>query len=401
MLPTLGLLASLIARSPGADTEDVDRYRRMMAAAPGNGDVMYRLAKALASAGQAEEAVRWLAGALDQGLDVDLGDPVFKPLAARTDFLELQQKADRPGVSTSHVAFRLAEKDLIPEGIAWDPVSGDFFVGSLYKKKIVRVAASGGSRDFVGGAQDGLEDVLGLKVDAERRRLWACTAAGGRAGEKAGASALFEYDLESGRLVKAFWLDNRDGKHLLNDIALTAEGDVFVTDSEAGILHRLPAGGSALEAFVGPGTFIYPNGIALSADRQHLYVADFKQGLSIVDLKTKAVSALPHPKEVSTAGIDGLSAHEGALVAIQNGVQGRERVVRYVLSDKGDRIERLEVLESRNPFFRTPTTGVLAAGDFVFLANPNLEALDDDGNLKPGMPLEEVVVLGTPLSARP
>ena len=45
---------------------------------------------------------------------------------------------------TSTVAFRVDERDLIPEGLAHDPVTGDFFLGSLFKRKIVRVGRRGG-----------------------------------------------------------------------------------------------------------------------------------------------------------------------------------------------------------------------------------------------------------------
>jgi hypothetical protein len=111
---------------------------------------------------------------------------------------------------------------------------------------------------------------------------------------------------------------------------------------------------------------------------------------------TQAVRPLPHPEDVSTAGIDGLYCEGNDLLAVQNGA-GRERIVRYRLDAAGERVERLEVLESRNPLFRTPTTGVVAGGDFVYLANPNLVALDDQGNLKPGAHVEDVAVLRRPL----
>ena len=238
--------------------------------------------------------------------------------------------------------------------------------------------------------------MLGLKVDAPRRLLWACTAASPRAGAASGSSALFKYDLATGKLVKAYWVQNKDGKHLLNDVAVTAAGDVFVTDSDAATVWRLAPGADSLEVFVGPGSFLYPNGIALAPDEKRLYVADYKHGLSVVDVATKTVRSLPFPAGVSTAGIDGLYAVGGDLVAVQNGA-GRERIVRYRLDPSGERILKLEVLESRNPFFRIPTTGVVTSDGFVFLANPNLEALDDEGNLKKDARLEDVVVLRTPL----
>jgi sugar lactone lactonase YvrE len=393
----LVLLASGMMIAPAADPE-VDRLRGYMAIARGHGGVMYRLAQALARTGQADEAVLWVRSALDQGLDLDLGDAAFVSLGDRPDWQELRARAQgQAPVATSKILFRIPDPELVPEGIAWDPRSGDFFVGSLYKKKIVRVDREGRVRDFVGPGRHGLEDVLGLKVDPGRRTLWAATAASGRAGPRAGASGLLAFDLDSGQLRRALWLDPKDGgRHLLNDMALTAAGDVFVTDSEAGIVWKLPAGAEAFESFIGAGTLFYPNGLVLSADEKRLYIADVKSGLSVVDVSRRAVIPLPHPDDVSPFGLDGLARDDQSLLAVQNSA-GRDRIVRYELDVEGERIVRMAILESRNPFFRTPTTGVVAQDAFVYLANSNLEALDEDGSLKPGAHLEEVVVLRAPL----
>ena len=37
------------------------------------------------------------------------------------------------------IAFRITEKDLIPEGIAYDATSKSFFVSSIHKNKILRI----------------------------------------------------------------------------------------------------------------------------------------------------------------------------------------------------------------------------------------------------------------------
>lgn len=396
MLLALLLTGALQALAPSPPTE-VDRLRGYMAIAKGHGGLMYRLAQALARAGQAEEAVLWLKTSLDQGLDLDLGDPAFKDLRDRADFKEqLARTGDTRAVATSQVAFRIPQPKLIPEGIAWDAQTGDFFVGSLQERKIVRITSSGAITDFVPAGRDGLFDVLGLKVDPGRRRLWACTAASPRAGAAAGSSALLLYDVDSGKLLRAHWLKEPEKKHLLNDLAFTAGGEVYVTDSDTDSLYRLGPEGASLQVFIGPGTFRYPNGIALSADEKRLYVADFQNGLSVVELATKATQPLPHPPNVSPHGIDGLYVESGDLLAVQNGA-GRERIVRYRLAPAGDRIDGLFVLESRNPLFRIPTTGVVAGTDFVYLANPNLEALDDDGRLKEDAHVEDLAVLRTPL----
>src|SRR5262245_28904920 len=80
--------------------------------------------------------------------------------------------ADQPG-NTPSIAFVLQDRELIPEGIAYDPSSRTFFVGSTYERKIVAVDADGRARDFTSEKQDGLWGLVGMKVDAPRRLLWA------------------------------------------------------------------------------------------------------------------------------------------------------------------------------------------------------------------------------------
>ncbi|MFP5284196.1 MAG: gluconolaconase, partial [Thermoanaerobaculia bacterium] len=288
------------------------------------------------------------------------------------------------------------EKDLIPEGIAHDPETGAFFVGSIQKRKIVRIDKAGKASDFTASGQDGLWDVLGLRVDPASRTLWACSAAGASAGELDGTSSLFRYDLKTGKLLGRYDLPGRP--RLCNDIALGRDGEVFVTDSKGGMLHRLrkqEGGDYRLETFVGPGTFIYPNGITVSSDLRKLFVADFKKGLSIVDTATAEVRPLPHPERVHVAGIDGLYFHHGSLLAVQNSA-GTERIVRFRLNAALDAIESEEVLESRNPLFKIPTTGVLAGGALAVIANSHLDSLDEQGRLKPGADLKEPVILEIP-----
>jgi SMP-30/gluconolaconase/LRE-like protein len=249
--------------------------------------------------------------------------------------------------------------------------------------------------------------VLGLKVDPARRTLWVCSAAGAAAGEQDGSSGLFRYDLATGRLVSKHLLPGKPQPHLLNDVALGRNGEVFVTDSKGGGLYRLRPGQEQLEVFLEPGTLIYPNGVALSPDAKKLFVADFAKGLSIVDVASRQVRPLPHPERVNVAGIDGLyylqggrlqggRLHGGSLVAVQNAA-GTERIVRFRLRPGLDAIESEEILESRNPLFVIPTTGTLAGGSLVYIANSQLESLDDQGRLKPGAKLEEPVILMLPL----
>ena len=407
-VPLLCALAVLpAAAAPQADehTEQIHRLEGELHAAPDHGGVLFRLARERALAGDAAGALRDLERAIATGLDLDVeAENAFLPLRNKPEFRALLDRAldQRVVARTSTEAFRVPERDLIPEGIAHDPATGDFFLGSILKRKIVRVSsgAEGSAprriRDFATTGQDGLWDVLGMKVDAQRRLLWVMTAAGKAAGPQEGCSAALVYDLGTGGLARRCLVDNGKARHLFNDIALAADGRAFLTDSEAGMVWRIDPGKDAPVPLVKPWSLGYPNGIALSADEKRLYVADFAHGIAIVDVATGDLRALPHAANVSLHGIDGLYRHDSGLIAVQNGA-GTERVVRFRLDKDGRQVVSLDILESRNPTFAIPTTGVIVGSDFYYIANSLLDRVGPDGRLKPNARLEPVVVLKAPL----
>ena len=182
----------------------------------------------------------------------------------------------------------MTEKDLVPEGIAYDPVEKVFYLSSLWKRKIVKVkpgrpGASAVISDFVEEGADELDAVHGIKVDAARRRLWAVSAAApemkGFKSEAYGRSALCAYDLVSKKLVRKISVPG-PLTHFFNDLVLDPAGNVYVTDTESAEVLVLEAAGTELKTLVKKGPFVAPNGIAMSADGKHLYVADVAQGSS-------------------------------------------------------------------------------------------------------------------------
>lgn len=398
LTPRIALLLALSIAVPVAAQEPgVQQIERMLGASPDHGGLWIAMAAAQAKAGNKAEALKWLEKAVERGLDFDLPeDPALAAFRETPELKALMARAaaGRRTVSRSRVAFRIPERDLVPEGIAFDPETGSFFVGSIYKRKIVRVDKAGKASDFTASRQDGLREVLGMRVDPAARTLWACSSAGAAAGEQDGLSSLFRYDLKTGKLLGRYDLPGRP--RLCNDIAVGKDGEVFLTDSKGGMVHRLKPGAASLEALVGPGTFIYPNGITISPDFKTLFVADFSKGISIVDVATGQARPLPHPERVHVAGVDGLYLDGGSLVAVQNSA-GTERIVRFRLNAALDAIESEETLESRNPLFKIPTTGVLANGSLVYIANSQLRAVDEKGGLKPDANLQEIVILEVPL----
>src|SRR5262249_23457708 len=237
MLVGVGLLGgALVAAAPSEKDEHREQIHKLEAllnAAPDQGEVLFRLACERALAGDPAGALAALDKAIATGLDFDIdAESAFRPLHNDPKFMELLDRAldQRLVVRRSTEAFRVPEKDLIPEGLAHDPPSGAFFLGSLHKRKMVRVGADGQARDFTTSGQDGLWQVLGMKVDAQRQ-LWVVTAAGDEAGELQGTSAVLVYDLPTGALARRYALDNVKAGHFFNDIALAGDGRAFVTDS--------------------------------------------------------------------------------------------------------------------------------------------------------------------------
>ena len=307
----------------------------------------------------------------------------------------------------SRVAFRIEEKELIPEGIAYDPRARVFYVGSTFKRKIVSVDEKGVARDFTAEAQDGLLGALGMKVDAERRLLWVISSnAGGSMPGRGlgrdclGCSAVFKYDLRTGSLVKKYALGNKPAVHFLNDLTLDPRGDAFITDTVTGDIYLASRGKDELELFTSLGEKAYPNGIDLSADGRHLFVAA-AGGIRAVSLRDRTSRTLRLPDGVSPAVVDGLYFYKGSLVAVQPFAEQR-KLVRYYLDKGANAVVKVEVIEPEHPLFRQPTTGVIVGRDFYYIANSQLQYFRSiykpDAAYDKGQ-LQSVVVLKVALKA--
>jgi len=289
----------------------------------------------------------------------------------------------------AEVVFTINEKDIIPEGIAWDPSDNTLYVGSIQKSKILRISPDGSVTDFVKANQDNINQVLGMKVDGNRR-LWACnnTAEHDTVNK---ISSVHIYDLKSGKLFKSMTLS--DGKkHLFNDLYFTIAGDTYITDSMGGAIYLIRKGSDSLEEFLKPGSLIYPNGITATRNDKKLIVST-GSGLAIVsvDLQTKEIVPISHPK-FFLIGADGLYRYKNSLIGVQNVVYP-EGVLQYTLSEDEGSVTDLKYLISNHATFDTPTTGVIAGDDFYFIANSQLTQIEDDGELNEPQKLKNTVIL--------
>lgn len=376
----------------------IENFKQAAEIIPDHPTLLYNLACMYALAGRKNEALASLARVADMGVilpaekDTDLDaikdTPEFKLILKRFE-------ASRAPVIKSSEAFVVHEKGLITEGLAYDSVEETFFVSSVHKRTILSVSKNGEVKPFA-TEQDGLYSVLGMAVDAKRRHLWVASTAFPQMvnykKEQDGTSAVFKFDLRTKRLLKKYVLSNASKKHALGDLTIHSNGDVFTTDSLSPAVYVIRPRKDEIELFLEDPAFGSPQGLAFSANEQHLFMADYGTGLFDIDVKTRTVAHLSPLSGATLLGIDGLYFHKGGLIGVQNGVTP-QRIVRVSLSKDLSRAERLEVMEANNPVFLEPTLGVLVKNTFYFIANSQWPLIDENGKLAGDDKLQEPVVL--------
>ena len=365
----------------------LEHAKRAEALRPDHGGVLYALASAYALNGDGAKALETLRGFAALGYYADAAaDSDLARLRGAPGFaaVRVALEANNSPVVKSVVAFTLPERDLLTEGIAYDPRAKAFFVGSVHHRKIVRVNRSGRATDFVAANRDGLWAPLGMKVDADRGVLWVAAAAIPQMldydSAEAGRSGLFRYALATGALTGKFPISPDGAPHVLGDLTIARNGDVYASDSRAPVVWRVRAGSDSLERFVESPLLLSAQGLALTPDERALYLADYSRGMLKIDLSSRTVRLLPCRDRVLALGIDGVYLSGGKLIGIQNGVEPH-RVVRLTIAAEGDSLIGSEVLERRHPRHSEPTLGVVVGRDLYYIANSQWEKFGETGTV--------------------
>jgi sugar lactone lactonase YvrE len=360
------------ARLAGDNQGWLEHGQATLAQAPDHPDLLISTARAYAANGRANEALDLLGQAIRRGARVDAallpefealeGDARFAPLAA-------QGRLNLRPAAPPEVFLVIEDGSIDTEGIAYDEDTARLFIGSL-KGGIWQVDLRGNVEPFA-GAESGLREVVGLKVDRKRRLLWAATGVfpdlfGGEPKKHAGLTGVIAFNIDSGERAGECWLDERPILHGFNDLALAENGDVYVSDSATGSVYRLPGGGCRLERIIQDPRMSFPNGIALSKDEARLYVAHI-EGLSVVDLATGRRTALAVPGNTSVNSIDGLVRDGADLIGIQPSPY-LARVLRIRLDDAGYAIREVVTVSSPPPEGLSPTTGVIVGSQYFSVA---------------------------------
>lgn len=267
------------------------------------------------------------------------------------------------------LAFTIKEKDFIPEGIAYNPLDGSFYVGSIHKNKIVKITATGEVSDFVRSHQDSIGQVLGLHIDVDKQELWVCSNEAESL--KGGRSSVHRFNLKTGKLIKQYNYQIKDEIHLFNDLVLL-NGKVYLTDSEFRAVFIIDVAKDKPALFIQSDQLYYANGITTLPNNK--LVVSAGNGFNLVDVVSKTLNQLPFEKYF-VVGIDGLYYKDNSLIGMQN-VTYPACINRYYLNADQTAISKATVLVADHEAFNVPTTGAIAGDYFYFIANSHLNHYD-------------------------
>jgi len=376
----------------------IENMKAALALRPNYGPYTYNVAVGYALSGNQQEALNWLRRLADMGLVYPISsDGDFATIKDHAEFKKLVARFEnnaRP-IGNSTIAFTIHEKGFVPEGLAYDPADKMFYLGSVYKRKIVSIDDAGDVKDFSSTA-DGLWSVMGMRVDSARRVLWVCTASHAQMmnfnASENGMSGIFKYDLRSKKLIKKYLLPSQPTPHWLGDLVLNSQGDVFASDSITPGIYMIDRHNDSLELFLRSDAFVNPQGLAFSADEKRLFMADYLKGIFSIEVKSKTVSLLSPAPKTTMLGFDGLYYHKGRLIGVQNGVRPA-RLVEMSLNAGGTEVGTFKVVEANNPVFDEPTLAALAGDTLFYIANSQWATIDDQGKLAADEKLHDPIVL--------
>lgn len=128
----------------------------------------------------------------------------------------------------------------VPEGVAFDPLRGDFYATAIFGGRITRVDGGTGVEETFYQEQNPLLSFAGAAVAPFRRVLWMC-AVDIVTDPMAPAGQVYALDISAGGagdVIRTFPLP---GPFFCNDVTLDYAGNAYVTSSIGPTIFRVPA----------------------------------------------------------------------------------------------------------------------------------------------------------------
>ena len=284
-------------------------------------------------------------------------------------------RAAAPAAASAHPAVIVAERGgFIPEGVEYDLANGRFLTGSLAEGSIYAWGDDGSLTAVVQDAE--LVSSVGIEADEPRDRLLVANSDSSVfGGEGRGQAKLGVYSLTTGERLAmvdlAATLGNvpDDAVFFANDVTVSDDGEIFVTDTRMNVIYRVDNDyrASLLHRFE-PMEGLALNGIVHHADGYLLVISLGNGNLYKVPVANPGATSqvtLPEP----VAGGDGVFwTADGRLAIVSN---SQSRVV-ALTSDDGWASARFAAAA---PYEGQATTGA-AAGNDVYVVKPHFADQD-------------------------
>lgn len=269
-------------------------------------------------------------------------------------------------------AYVLPGEGVHPEGVTFHAPTGRIYAGSSERGTVYRGFANQPELEvFLEAGVDGRTCVKGMWVDSQGRIF----LAGGPTGK------IFAYDTHNGALLAAF--DSGVDPTFTNDVIVTPDGAVYVTDSFSPVLYRVTdgAGGLELSHWLDLRESIQYedgfnlNGIVCSQDGNYLIVVQTNTGglFRIATVDGSVVSIDLGGYELS--GGDGMVLRGLTLYVVRNAVAA---IAKVELAD--DFASGTVVSNTNFPSFRFPTTAAEINGGRLVVVNSQFDQLGANGH---------------------
>ncbi len=266
------------------------------------------------------------------------------------------------------------EKDLIPEGIVIDSESKTVFLNSLRKNKIVKCKLDGSSpTEFIESNQYNYLSGFGMTIKGDT-----LFALGNSLPKKNNTSILLLLNLKTGSLINSYSINDSTFIYL-NDLAISSNNDIYITDSESNKIYTIQRSSGKLEVYLENDEIANSNGITISDDDKYLYLASYKSGIRIIDVKSKRILNEPN---MDYTGIDGMKYYKNTLIGIVNARRdtNKQGIFRYYLDETKEKIIRKEKIVPYGEHFIIPTTFDIVGEYIFYIINSQLDNFNQESN---------------------
>lgn len=305
-------------------------------------------------------------------------DEHFLPLREKREWEQLVNKVQEYNTEKikSEVAFTLTIDEFHPEGISFNSQNLRFYFSDIRHGMLLSTNIRGEDvEEIISLRESGYWSAMGIAVDPiDHEKLWVTTSVvenfSGFEDSLKGKAAILRIDLSKGKIDREYPLD---GDHILGDLIVSSEGNVYVTDSNQPIIYQLDKEKNKLVEFYTNDSWWNLQGLALSEDESILYVSDYIIGIYQIELKNKSVRLLGNGIP-ALRGADGLYQKEGKLVLLQNGTSPK----RVSILDASNSENIFSIVDRNRKGLSEPTLGTWVGEELYYIGNSPWSQYDEN-----------------------